>query len=184
MRRAIDWNRPFSHGEDAMRRLIIALFCFIYATPLLAQSGGEICLLAYEDTNQNGQHEPEEISFAGIGVNLLVSDEVIVGSHVTTPGSDFFCFQGLSSGNYTVRFESSPNHTATTENTAVIDLTEGQRIRLEYGAVPQNPFLDQAPASSGDKVETVTRILISLMAAVVAMTLMLGFGAMVMSFMY
>ncbi len=162
--------------------LFITLFCIAYATPLAAQSGGEICLLAYEDSNQNGLHEPQETAFTGVGVSLLTQDDLIIGNHVT--GSDAFCFQGIAAGSYTVRFESSPNHTATTENTAAIELAEGQRLRLEYGAVPQNPFLDEAPASSGDKVDTVTRLLISLMAAVVAMILMIGFGAIVMGFIY
>ncbi|MBZ0307091.1 MAG: hypothetical protein K8I82_13560 [Anaerolineae bacterium] len=162
--------------------LLIILSCFTYAAPLAAQSGGEICLLAYEDINQNGLHDPEEAAFNGVGVSLLTPDELIIGNHVT--GDDPFCFQGMSPGAYTVRFESSPNHTATTESTAAIELAEGQRLRLEYGAVPQNPFLDEAPASSGDQVDTVTRLLISLLAAVVAMILMIGFGAIVMGFSY
>lgn len=165
--------------------LLITIFCTVTVQPAFAQESA-VCLLAYEDTNQNGVHDPQELPFAGIGVNLVGQEDLIIGTHVTTESMDFFCFEGLSAGTYTVRFEESPNHTPTTENIASLTLAAGQRLRLEYGAVPQSPFLeaDEAPTSTGDKVDTVTRLLISLMAAVLAMILMLGIGAVAVSRFY
>ncbi len=163
-----------------MPRLMIALCLLIVVASVSAQTGGSICTLAYEDVNENGVHEADEPVFAGISVNLIQQD-LIIGTHITTTSSEAFCFQNLPSGEYSIEFEQTPNHTATTDNRAALTLTEGQRIRLEYGAVPQSPFNENAPASSGEKVESSTRLLISLMAAVLAMIVMIGLGAGMMS---
>lgn len=166
--------------------LLIALTCLIYTLPTFAQnSGGAICFMAYEDINKNGTHDSDEQAFAGVGVNL-VQQELIIGTHITTASQEAFCFRGLTPGTYIVEFEESTNHIAITRNSEELTLSEGQRFRLEYGVLPQSPFLeaDEAPTSAGDKVDTTSRLLISLMAAVLAMILMMGFGAVMMRFMY
>ncbi|NJL92906.1 MAG: hypothetical protein HC915_03880 [Anaerolineae bacterium] len=169
--------------------LIIWLGFLGWANPLpvhAQQSNNAICVLAFADDNRNGVRDGGELPLPEIGVHLGLPDGLIFATHITTTQSSPFCFDGLPGGEYSLRFAESVNHQPTTQNSVTIPVENGQRIRVEFGAAPQAPILTEdaqrllQPAEE-TRLATSGRLLLALLAAVVVMVLMVGFGAVVVS---
>jgi hypothetical protein len=149
------------------------------------ESGSAICVLAFEDANENGLRDTGENPLPGIAVNIAINTDVIVASHVTTDQNDHFCFEELTSGVYNLYFADSPNHRATTQNSAALAL-DNERIKVDFGAVSLSPFADEttttAPAADiDDELALSTRLLIAALGTVFVMIFMLGLGVMIAS---
>ncbi|NJO71078.1 MAG: hypothetical protein HC825_03955, partial [Oscillatoriales cyanobacterium RM1_1_9] len=81
---------------------IVLLFA---AIPLVAaQDTSSVCVLAYEDANENGSRDTGELPLPGISVHLAVDTDVIIQSHITSQENDFFCFENLPPTLYTLTF--------------------------------------------------------------------------------
>lgn len=94
--------------------------------------GGIICVNAFADENANGQHETTEGSMAGVTFTIVREGEV-VGEGIST-GPESVCFEGLEPGSYQVAQTVPPTLEMTTGASAEISLSEGQTVRIEFGA--------------------------------------------------
>jgi hypothetical protein len=167
---------------------LIITISLAYVAPVLAQTpqGSGVCVFTYHDANQNGQHEETEQAFSGVAINIKTPDNIIVASHISN--GDVYCMNNLPAGMYEVVFEESPNHIPTTANNATVEIVaDGQpALRLEYGLQPDSPFFTaeeaaEMEASTRAQLDSMTRILVAVMAAVFVMIFMVGFGAVIIS---
>ena len=155
-----------------------------------AQNGDNaICLLTYNDLNENGVRDAGELPLAGVSVNLAVDVDLIFATHISDASGDAYCFERLPAGTYALYFAESTNHRATTQNSVSIEVSQGQRIRVEFGAVPTPAILteDMVAALRGDELtelDTLTRILIAVIGATFAIVFMAGFGIIIVSALY
>ena len=69
--------------------------------------GGSISGQIFEDDNENGIREADEIGGAGIIVDLLDSEGEFI-ARVISDENGLYSFQGLEDGTYFLRFEFSP----------------------------------------------------------------------------
>jgi hypothetical protein len=174
--------------------LLILLAVIVPA--LHAQDGGTssmVCVLAYEDVNENSARESGELPLPGINVTLAVETDVIVQRYITTQDNSPFCFEGLTPGvSYTLYFDESANHRATTKNISdPFALDAGARVRVEFGAVsesallaPDSPEAIEQANSVGGQLETTNRLLVAALGSVIMMIFMFGFGIVLASIIY
>jgi LysM repeat protein len=149
-----------------------------------AGSGVSICLMAYDDANQNGVRDAgEELRPA---VAFTVSDgQQVVSNYVSDGTSEPFCIQGLDPGNYRVTRSNLPNEILSTPGDRAVSLTEGSSLDLEFGSymsedtlamanpddlAEESPTESEAAAPEND--ETLTAIIIA--AVVIAVLLLVA----------
>ena len=108
---------------------------------------GNLCVLAYKDTNRNASRDPGEGLLGGVTVTL--SDGAAnLGSYTTTGVSpnEPYCFMNLNPGTYDLMLGGA-NLTATTPVNLRLAVPAGQTVRVEHGAV--SAVEPAEPPSSG-----------------------------------
>lgn len=92
-----------------------------------------ICLVAYDDANENGvQDAGEELR---PDVAFTISDgEKVVSNYVTDGTSEPFCVQGISAGSYRVTRSKLTNEILTTPGDRAVSLTAGSSLDLVFGS--------------------------------------------------
>lgn len=136
-----------------LRRSILLLLILSIAMPALAQSGGQFCLLAFEDRNGNGlQDAGEPLLTRGISANLLDSGRIIIASALLddspTGNLGTICFTNLPEGQYTLLVTSADYELTTLpEITATIG-EGGLPTRVDFGA-QRIDFSAQLPQDTG-----------------------------------
>ena len=87
----------------------LSLLCLLVAGGggWLAQETGQICVLAFDDRNENGLRDANEPPIVrGVGLNLLNSMGVVIASKPLgdspEAGRGLACFDGLPAGDYAV----------------------------------------------------------------------------------
>ncbi|MFP4321057.1 MAG: SdrD B-like domain-containing protein [Anaerolineales bacterium] len=165
---------------------LLVLFLGMWTVAWAQEANGSICVLAYEDTNANGQRDTGEGPLPGIPVYITMGDGINIRSHITTTQDAPHCFVGLPAGSYGIRFADSPNHQPTTEQSANIELT-GQRVSAQFGALsaevwPEDDATTAAvDATSEEQLSTVNRLLLAGLGTIVIVLLLLGIGAVILS---
>ena len=101
------------------------------------QTGGSICLRAFEDTNQNGTFDAGETARIGVAFTILKGDSVI--SNYVTTGQDLFCIPGLAASTYRVTRSKGNDEALTTGDEATINLEEGAVAEVSFGSVDAQP---------------------------------------------
>jgi LysM repeat protein len=100
-----------------------------------ALAKGTICVLSWEDVNENRLREPQEPMLAGITFMLTDSGNSSNSETYTTDGvEDWHCFTELDPSNYTVTW-TAEDFLPTTDQTWIADLTAGETLNREFGAV-------------------------------------------------
>lgn len=164
--------------------LIVMVLSWGLPTIAQAQTTGEICVVAYEDTNENSSRDPSEVPLSGILVTIA-RDDIIVQNHLTTDETRPYCFVGLPGGQYTVTFEDSLNHRPTMQNSVSVALEPPQRLSLEFAAVQVSAFeTDEASPTTDEELSRGQRLILATLSALVVMVLMSGFGIMIGSFLW
>lgn len=145
-----------------------------------AAATASVCVTSYADVNANGIRDTEEAKVANISFVLNDGSET-VGSHTSTEADEFFCFEGLTPGQYVVTW-TGENYTPTTEQTWTVNVSEGAILQREFGMQPSG----SAPAG-GEPVEADTSIgsekgglpnwLTALIGAVAVIVFLSGIGA-------
>jgi hypothetical protein len=103
----------------------------VVPTPVV--KGGDICLKAFDDTNQNGIHDPGEELRAS--VVFTISDGAAVHSNYVTDGvSEPTCIEGLPAGSYRVSRSQLTSEILTTDGNWAVSLTDGAVLHLEFGS--------------------------------------------------
>jgi hypothetical protein len=142
------------------------------------QADGQFCVRAFIDANANGQIDPgEEFIEANLVANLQTADGVVIDtqsmSDSPTRAQGLLCF-ALSPGDYRV-FVTSAVYEPTTDAalTATINAA-GLPAVLEYGG--QVIGVEPSSAEPAPEDNPLERLLVSTMAAVIAMLVFGGLG--------
>ena len=101
--------------------------------PMVPVSGGMICVNAFHDENSNGAHEANE-GYMG-GVTLVITGESgIAGQTISEGSATPYCIDGLKAGAYEI-VQQLPNRVElTTAEKALVSLSEGKTISVEFGS--------------------------------------------------
>lgn len=127
-------------------------------TPTPEPSGGEICLKAFVDANQNGQHDAGESLKQAVA--FTISDgEAVVSNYVTDGASEPYCITGLDPGNYEVTRSTTEGEVLTTSGDWSASVSNGSSQTFEFGsyvdeARPTNEESEVAMASESDGSES------------------------------
>jgi hypothetical protein len=123
----------------------------------LSALGGTVCVLLFEDTNQNRIQEPNETLLAGGNIQLTnLADSQAVGSIETDGVSEPQCFEDLAAGSYLAAASAPADYGLTSPDQLRLQAVAGTRLDVAFGAaagvVPAVP----PPADSGGVVSEVT----------------------------
>lgn len=96
--------------------------------------GGDICLTAYDDDNQNGVRDAGETLMAAVA--FTISDgQAVVSNYITDGQSEPYCIRGLDAGSYRITRSRLAQETLTTAGEVAASLTDGAALNLEFGSV-------------------------------------------------
>jgi LysM repeat protein len=109
-------------------------------------TGGSICLKAFDDANSNGLHDDGETLREAVA--FTIADETSVVSNYVTDGvSEPYCIRGLAAASYNITRSVLENETLTTPGDWAVSLTEGGILNIEFGShLAEEP----APAATAD----------------------------------
>jgi len=93
----------------------------------------QICVLAFEDVDGNGQQEKAEAPLAGV-VFTLVGSDGLKEMFVTDSTSEAYCFDHLQPQSYQLIIEPPEDYVETTAKTRTIVLEEGMKSDTSFGA--------------------------------------------------
>ena len=113
-------------------------------TPTPEPSGGEICLKAFVDTNQNGQHDAGERLKPAVAFTIS-NGEAVVSNYVTDGSSEPYCITGLDPGNYEVTRSSTEAEVLTTNRDWSASVSNGSSQTFEFGS-----YVDEARLASNN----------------------------------
>jgi LysM repeat protein len=102
--------------------------------PTPAPTGGDICLMAYDDLNENGRRDAGEPLREAVA--FTISDgNTVVSNYVTDGAAEPYCIQGLAASSYQITRSRQANEQLTTPGDWAIALTDGAVVTLEFGSV-------------------------------------------------
>ena len=93
---------------------------------------GVICVLPFQDSNENAQQDGDEEPLAGVRV-VIEHQQVELEAYLRTAETKPFCFSGLPSGEYQVIAHGPPPYQSTTPSPAMVALSAGERFSLSWG---------------------------------------------------
>jgi hypothetical protein len=150
-------------GLHAFAVLLAAALWFGLALPAQAQTGGQFCVRAFEDRNENGLRDPNEpLLTRDVVVNLLDGDGVTVASGVLenspTAAQGILCFQRLPAGQYSA-VVTSADFTPTTPTTFSAAVSEsGQPVVVEFGGQRIDAAPIAPPPAADDSSDLLLRV--------------------------
>lgn len=136
--------------------------------PVAQQGTGQICVLAFSDTNGDGVYtSPDEPLLAGVNFKL-VNEAGKSQNYATDGSSEPYCFGNLAVGQYTVQARPDAKKVkgeATTPGQWVVPLASGAQYDISYGVqVGSQPAESAANSSgSGGSMSTLGRIVVGLL---------------------
>lgn len=115
-----------------------------------AASPAQVCVMMFDDANQNRLQEAGEVLLAG-GTIVLTLDGVPAGEYTTTGTGEPFCFSDLPAGNYLAQAQAPAGYGLTTPQQLLVQPAAGWTISLGFGAAQgfEQPAAPPADASSG-----------------------------------
>jgi len=176
--------------------LMLSLCAAMSVVPLAAQeSGGQICLRAFQDRNANGLEDPGEPRITrGISATLADSQGVIIDTLLMedspNAASGTLCFQRLQAGQYNLRAVSADYNATTPSEFMTAITTTGTPQVFNFGG----QFIAAAPpAAAADDPFTLTdeelreltiRIIAASLGAIFVIGLMTVIGAIIYTLFY
>ncbi len=136
---------------------------------------GRLCVLAYLDSDENQARDPGEELLGGV-VFTLEGESGQAGTYQTMGVGEPHCFEELEPGTYVLRTQ-SVGYRATTPSPLTMTIKAGQTWSVEYGAVPEGE--DEEATTfilPPEQTATLWRFGISLLGAILAMSMMMGIG--------
>lgn len=98
-----------------------------------AQTGGAICLKAFNDENQNGLMDAGETLRAAVAFTISTSESV-VSNYVTDGFSEPYCIRALPAGSYQITRSVAANERLTTTGDWSASVTDGSETIFEFGS--------------------------------------------------
>jgi LysM repeat protein len=122
-----------------------------------AASPAQVCVLMFDDANQNRLQEAGETLLAD-GTIVLTLDGVPAGEYTTTGTGEPFCFSDLPAGNYLAQAQAPAGYGLTTPQQLLVQPATGWTITLGFGAAQgvQPPAVPAADAASADGSQPAT----------------------------
>ena len=119
-----------------------------------AASPAQVCVMMFNDANQNRLQEAGETLLPG-GVIVLTLDGVPAGEYTTTGSNEPFCFSDLPAGNYLAQAQAPAGFGLTTPPQLLVQPATGWTINLGFGTAqgfetPAVPPADAASAGSSE----------------------------------
>jgi hypothetical protein len=171
-----------------MRRIWVIPLLLFTVTVVQAQTGGQFCLRAYEDRNGSGALDSgEPFLTRGVSANLLNADNLVIASALMDDSPNaaqgVICFQFLEAGQYSLQV-TSVDYEPTTPDTFTASISESALPTVvEYGArraaLEMTPSASTVSATQPDQRDSLGRIVLSGLGALVVMASMAVFGALV-----
>lgn len=123
-----------------------------------AASPAQVCVMMFDDLNQNRLQEAGEPLLPG-GLVVLTLDGVPAGEYTTTGEDEPFCFSDLPTGNYLAQAQAPEGYGLTTPHLLLIQPAPGWTISVSFGAAegvepPPVPAADASSATTGSKRAT------------------------------
>lgn len=144
----------------------------------LAQNGGQFCVQAYEDRNNNAVRDAGEPQLTrGVSAELLNTEGIVIASALleespaATRAQGIICFQFLPEGQYTL-VVSSPDYTPTTPQRQTSQIAPGQLpTRMEYGAAALNAAVANTARTltAVEREALIERLIIAVISALLVM---------------
>jgi LysM repeat protein len=116
-----------------------------------AATTGSVCVILFEDLNQNRIQESGENALAGGMINLSQAGQP-VESIQTDAAPDPHCFVNLSLGDYVTVASAPSGYGLTTSNQFRVQLSPGATINVAFGAAEGVQAVAPPPADSGGLV--------------------------------
>ncbi|MBZ0279083.1 MAG: LysM peptidoglycan-binding domain-containing protein [Anaerolineae bacterium] len=116
-----------------------------------ASQTGSVCVLLFDDKNQNRLQEADEALLAG-GTIAVNTDTQAIGSYSTDGVSDPYCFTDLAAGNYTAVAGAPSGYGLTTPGQFRLQLLPGATIHITFGAAEGVQPVLPPPADTGSTV--------------------------------
>lgn len=177
-----------------MRRIflipVVLLLTAGMAAAQTAGSGGQFCLRAYEDRNSSATLDSgEPFLTRGVSANLLNAENLVIASALMDDSPNaaqgVICFQFLEAGQYSLQVTSA-DYEAITPDTFTASISEGTMPTVvEYGArrfespATTGSASSAAVTSPDTQRDTLGRIVLSGLGALVVMAGMVIFGALI-----
>jgi hypothetical protein len=169
-----------------MRRVLIILIIVLALSSITkAQTGGQFCLRAYEDRNENSQFDSgEPFITRGVSANLLNAENIVVASALMDDSPNaaqgVICFQFLTPGQYSLTVTSA-DFSPITADTFTASIGEGTLPTVvEYGA--QRAAVEPLPTPANrefipaDQRDILQRIVLSALGALLVVAGMVVLG--------
>lgn len=165
-----------------MRQLIciLVLAFAIAGTAAAQQSGGQLCIISFEDRNGNGSLDSNEPRLTrGINVNLLDAGGITVASALLdtapTASQGVVCFQFLAAGQYTAEVTSADfTPTSSSTFTATVEETGSPAVFYFGGQRTGAPTLSPAGSGTAATAQTEQSELVRLVVSVVGTILVIA----------
>lgn len=166
---------------------VFIVLTVIGASVVLAQTGGDFCVRAFEDRNANTVRDTDDgeafepLLRSGIGADLLDETGVIVASALLadspTAEQGVICFQFLPEGQYTIQITSA-EYQATTPDTMTAIIRPGELPAVMELGVQTLVRPQETPliAPVDENAAQIERILVAAAAAVVVALVMQVLG--------
>lgn len=151
------------------------------ADPLQVESG--VCVLMFDDANQNTVQEPGEDLLAGGSITL--SDSAGAEENYVTDGEgEPYCFVDLPAGTYTVAADAPAGYGLVNSPSLVVNMQAGQQFTLRFAAaegveVAQAPtpdtsvtdqqpeIIEEEPQDQGNSLRNIAGVIVMALAGVV-----------------
>ncbi len=129
--------------------LLFIVYCLLLTVPLQAQEitpqpTGTICFFAFDDADQDGRRDAGETIKAG--VNIVVSTATADILDYDTDGSEPFCLDGLTPGDYLVSHVLRPGEIATITSEQDVTVVAGETVDVAFGSF--NPPTTATPTAT------------------------------------
>ena len=106
-----------------------------------------VCVILFEDSNQNRLQEPSEAMLSGGNIQLVSGTDVLDSfDSEIEPG----CFDELASGSYVVSASAPEGYGLTSPNQLRLQALAGNRVNVAFGAAMGVEPVAPLPADSGD----------------------------------
>lgn len=156
------------------------LYLLIVGGGLKAQETGQICVLSYDDRNQNGLRDAGEPPIAhGIGLHLLTPRRVTIASMLLEESPDaargLACFEGLPAGEYMTLMTSADYIAVSASSFNAAVTLGGAPVRFDFGVKP----LTSAGLTTAPPNQTLSGVLFAAAASGLVSGLMLIIGLLI-----
>ncbi|MCP4420698.1 MAG: LysM peptidoglycan-binding domain-containing protein [Chloroflexi bacterium] len=119
-----------------------------------------LCLVAFTDSNGNGQREPEEPLQANVAFTIFTEADVVT-NYVTDGVTEPFCLTELAAGEYQITRSVGRDETLSNSGNRSVILAAGDQVLLGFGGffgaavAPTAVSTKQPPAIIGDEAKTI-----------------------------